>query len=260
MAFRSVNFAHLAKFNSDASSQFVHKYEEAVQKDLIEKGKRISHKTFAPSSFRCERHQWFRLRGVEPDVQKKYDQVLEFKAELGTSCHLNIQRRLASHPEFGWTSVSDYLKANPLPYEYTLEEDEESMETRISVEYPPIRFACDGILNVDGIYYLLEIKTAEHSSFNELTDPKPIHVDQIRCYSAILGLHRALVVYQDRQYGDIKCYEMTVSSNVTGDVFSTMQRILHAVDSNLAPARLEDRSSECTSSSCPYFNKCLEWG
>ena len=260
MAFRTANFAHLAKFNSAASSDFIDFYENIVDEKITAKNTEPKHKTFAPSSFRCPRVSWFRLRGVQPDEITKPDRVMEFSAEIGTACHEIIQHNLKEALGEDWIEVEDYLKDNPdVGNKYTWELEKSGYETKISINNPPIRFACDGILRWKGQIYLLEIKTSEFSSFDELTNPKDQHVDQIKCYATLLGIKKVLVLYQDRQYGGLKCFEMTISDNDNRYVLDRFQYVMDMVDANLAPEGLPKGDPWCSSNHCPYYRKCKEW-
>lgn len=187
MSFRTVDFTHLTKFNSAISSDFIDFYEDIVTQQIINKHNKPSSKTFAPSSIRCSRKSWFRLRGAQPDVLIQPDATLEFSAQIGTACHKRIQANLKQAMGSNWIAVKDFLSANPMPYDYELTEEPDGLETKVAIFDPPILFACDGIIRWKGDFYLLEIKTVDHSSFNNLTDIKPIHLDQIRCYATLLG-------------------------------------------------------------------------
>lgn len=255
MGFRGVNFAALAKFNSAASSELLTFYDAYVSRKLqLESMEPKSH-TFAPSSFRCRRKSWFRLRGVETDMLKIPDRVLEFKAEMGIACHQVIQTNLKAALGPDWVEVPDFLKEHPIPYEYKLETA--GLETRVAISDPPIRFACDGIIKWKGNTYLLEIKTADYASFADLTDPKSVHLDQIACYSAILNLPDVLVIYQDRQNGDIKCYEKHIASDTLDSVIATMRDIQKMAQCNLAPDKLPSGDYMCNN--CEYKVKCSQW-
>lgn len=258
MGFRSINFAHLAKFNSSASSEFIEFYENLLDEKIKEKVSKPSSQTFAPSSFSCSRKSWFRLRGVNPDKPKSVDRTLNFTAQLGTACHVEIQKNLKSALGPDWISVKDFLDANPIPYTYTVEEDENGLETKVAIDNPPVHFACDGIIRWKGKIYLLEIKTSEYSSFNDLTDPKPIHLDQIKCYATLLGISNVLVLYQDRLYGNLKCYEVTVPDKDKQAILDEFKYVQFMVDANLAPEGLPSNDIRC--SQCEYAKRCKEWG
>lgn len=259
MAFKPVNFARLARFNSATSSSFLQMYEDHVDRKIKEAAARPSSKNIAPSSFRCARIQWFRLRGVAPDVPRTSDRTLQFTADVGTACHRVIQSNLKEALQDNWISVSDYLAKFPIPYEYELTEDEDSLETKVAITDPPIHFACDGIVFWEGRYWLLEIKTSEYSSFEDLTDIKPQHREQIRIYATLLRLAGVLVVYQDRLYGGLKCYEVKVSDSDKEAVLTKIRFIQECVSSCIAPDKLPPGDPWCSSSRCPYYLKCKQW-
>lgn len=240
-------------------------YNRIRTEKALEDASEPSSKTFAPSSFRCDRKCWFRLRGTVPDVPPSPDLGLDFRADLGTACHEMIQKNLKSRLKTGesgieWVEVEDYLNAINFgnTYEYTVERN--GYETSVEVFKPyPIRFSVDGILRINGKYYLLEIKTAEYSSFDNLTDPKEQHVDQVKVYCAILRLDSVIFMYQDRQNGDIKVYEETVNERDKAAVFQKMDAVIKAVETNLAPNRLPNRDDPWCRM-CDYKKKCQQWG
>ena len=259
MAFRPASISHLAKFNSANSSDLLDMYEKYVDARIADKNSEPPSQNFAPSSFRCKRLQWFRIRGVKPDKIKHSDRVLNFTAEVGTACHRVIQKNLSSLLGDNWISVEDFLKANPIPYECILESTD-SLETRVQLPELHVRFACDGIIKLNNVFYLLEIKTSELNSFEDLTAPKPEHIDQIKCYSAFLGISDVLFLYQERVYGGLKCYEYHVSEDARKQVLSDMKTVLGLADACIAPEGLAPGDKWCSSNYCPYYQKCKEWG
>ena len=258
MGFHKVSPGSIAKFNSAFSCDFLDKLESHIDEDILAENSKPSSKTFAPSSFRCSRAMWFRLRGTQPDQPNKADRVLKFKADMGTACHRVLQKYISEYMRDNWISLSEYLSNNPIPYKYNLRE--EGYETLVEVTEPyPIRFACDGILKFNETYSLLEIKSSESDSFHDLTDPKPHHIDQVKCYCTILGLSRVLFLYIDRTYGDLKCYDIKVSDSDKQDVLEKFKSITWAAEYNIAPDPLPKGDSWCTPSFCPYYKKCKEW-
>lgn len=261
MAFRSWDTAHFAKFNSATSSEFLAFYQSYVNTKIKEKASQPSHRTFAASAFRCDRRSWFRLRGVEPDAPKVADYTLSFTAEIGTACHRIIQSNLKDALGSDWISVDDWITSIDFPYDYTVETSKDGLEHLIEIKSPyPIRFACDGIIKWKGHYYLLEIKTSEFSSWDKQCDAKEEHIDQVKCYSALLKLDGVLFLYQDRQYGQLKCYEekMTYVDHI--QVIRRFEYVIDMVNKNLAPDPLPKGDKWCTPSMCPYFKKCAEYG
>lgn len=262
--FRSANMqAHSITFNSATSCDLIDIYNQAVDDDILASRNKPKSPTFAPSSFRCDRINWFRLRGVQPDTMQNPDRGLNFTAEVGTALHEIIQKRLSFTLGDRWLNVACFLEEKMkdtncmFPYQATVN----GYETLVSIDEPPVRFACDGLIKMkqDEEPYLLEIKTSEFSSFQDLTEPKPKHVDQIRCYAALLQLHKVLVLYVDRQYGGIKCFEQTFTDNDHEAVIRKMRKIEEMAEASLVPDKLPPGSDLCSSNMCPYFKKCKEW-
>lgn len=257
MGFVPVNFGHITQFNSAVSSKLITLYKSQLDAQIIEESARPKSQTFAPSSIRCPRISWFRLRGVQPDVNKKPDQVLNFSATLGTACHELIQQTLINSLGADWIEVEDYLKDLNPQYKYTVEKS--GYESRVKIEDPPINFAVDGIIRIDGVVYLLEIKSSEYNSWKELSEPKPHHKDQLVCYASLLNLEHTLMIYIDRMYGDIKCFETTVPMEQRQKTWNMFRYVQDMVEANLAPEKLPPGDSWCTPSMCNYYEKCKQW-
>lgn len=258
MAFRSANLERLVKFNSASSCDLVDRYQSFLQAQAAESASKPSARAFAPSSIRCKRKQWFRLRGTEPDILDRWDTALNYTAKLGTACHRILQNDLSAMFGQDWISVPDYLADNPIPFKYTLKADTESLETLISIENPPVRFACDGIVKLNNKIYLVEIKTCDFSSFRELCGPKPNHIDQVKGYCTLLGLSNVLFIYMDRQYGNIKVFEYSVNQSDKDNMLKMFIEITELADAGIAPDRIDWKDYECTN--CKYKIKCKQWG
>ena len=258
MAFRPANIAaHTMKFNTAVSGDFVELYENLVNDEIARARSTAKHQTFAPSQMRCDRISWFRLRGVQPDPAKP-DPTLEFSAQVGTACHRIIQERLSKCKDIEWLSVDEWLRGHSQLIDYSVKR--EGYEQQIECFKPfPIRFACDGLIRFKDKVYLLEIKTSEYSSFQELIEPKPKHMDQIKCYAALLNVTNVLVLYQDRSYGGLKCFEIVISDAEKEESIKKMQNVMDLVEANIAPEKLPKGDPDCTASMCPYYETCKQW-
>ena len=256
MSFRPLNTQRLARFNSALASHVLDIYELSLQDRIASERSAKPHRTFAPSSMRCERISWFRLRGVEPDKMRTVDVGLDFTAKMGTACHEMIQESLSRTPY--WVDVADYIDSLYDSSSYQLVRN--GYEVQISMENPPIRFSCDGILKLDDTYVLLEIKSCDHSSFVDLTNIKPQHIYQAKGYGTLLHLDRVIFLYIDRQYGDVKCYEMVITSQDSEAIVNMFDRVQKLADAHLVPEALPKGDSWCTPSMCNYYYKCGEYG
>lgn len=253
--FRQVNTAQLAQFNSDASCTLIQILQNAVKQDIQKQIARPKSKTFAPSGIRCKRKSWFRLRGAEPDKLSEPDTVMDFTAVIGTAIHKYVQSKLSKVLGAEWIEVEDYLREFPIPYKYSLTKTE--YETQVEIADPPIRFACDGIIKIRGIYYLLEIKSSDYESWRNLSGPKEHHLDQIENYSTILNIPHVLTLYVDRLYGGMKAYEYTVSEDIMSSAKQSMIYVQQMAAACIAPERLPAGDYMC--SNCEYKLKCKEW-
>lgn len=263
MGFRSANItAHMIKFNSAVSADFLDFYNNLVNDEIIEADADPKHRSFAPSQMRCDRVSWFRLRGTQPDKIVNPDARLKFTADIGTACHEMIQARLSNALGLDWISVNDWIRQNPDYFANAeMEVSQAGYESRIDMKKPyPVRFGCDGIFKFEGKVRLLEIKTAESSSLVDLVEPKPKHLDQIKCYATLLHIPDVVFLYMDRNYGETKCFEVTVNEFEQQKVRDKMDRVLELVEANIAPEGLPVGDPDCTQNMCPYYKVCRQWG
>jgi hypothetical protein len=260
MAFKKLSESLTPSFNSAVSCEFLDRYESYLKSKISETKSVVRGKTFAPSSLRCNRQQWFKLRGTTPDVIDSPDLSLSFIANVGTLCHREIQENLKNSLGAGWVDVEDYMKSINVDREYSLERSKDSLETLVTFYNPPIRFACDGIVNISEKYYLLEIKTSEYSTWQTLTTAKQEHIDQVTAYSTLMKLPNVLMIYQERQYGELKCFEFVIKQSSWDDMMNRFNYVMDCVKKNLAPEGLPVGDKWCTPSYCPYYKKCQEYG
>jgi hypothetical protein len=76
----------------------------------------------------------------------------------------------------------------------------------------------------------------------------------------LLHIPDVLFLYQDRQYGGLKCFELSISLLDQQAVFDRMSKVLQLVKAHIAPDGLPIGDPWCSPSMCPYYKKCKEWG
>lgn len=255
--FKEANLQRLTQFNSDSSYKLLDIYNNSVTSRIQANRTHMSSRTFAPSSLRCKRRSWFRLRGVEPDSIDTVDAELQFAADIGTACHELIQSDLKTELREDWIDVSEYLANKSIAHSYTT--SNHGLETFVMFQDPPVKFSVDGLIRLNNKYFLLEIKTVPFNVWDKLTAPKDEHVDQVKCYCTMLDLNDCIMLYQDRQYGHIKCYEISVPECDKIEVLNGMQYVLDCVHSNIAPEGLDSSDKWCSSNYCQYYRKCKEY-
>ena len=258
MAFRSLEFSRAARFNSALSSDFLDICESSLDAAILDSRSAVSHRTFAPSSMYCPLLQWFRLRGATPDKIDKPDRGLEFTAVVGTACHEYLQHALSQHYQSDWLDVGEYLSTIYPADSYNVKKSKNGFESLVELYDPPVRFAVDGLLNLD-VVTLLEIKSSEHDSFSEMYEPKSRHIDQVITYCTLLHINRVLFVYIDRQYGDLKAFQYDVKDYEKERIQQTFAIVRDGVETNIAPEGLPKGDTRCSSNMCPYYKKCKQW-
>lgn len=258
MAFRSVDASSIARFNSHVSGEFLDSYEKFVDDQIQIQHSQKPHKAIAPSTFRCDRVSWFRLRGTEPDSNVRLDRTLNFIADIGTACHRMIQTNLKNMLGDDWVELEDHLSDRLHLFNLTPSSD--SLETFVESTAPPIRFACDGIIRINGKKYLLEIKTIEYSAWRDLSEPRQDHLDQVKLYCVLLQLDSVVFMYVDRQYGDIKCYQVDITESDILYIQQKVVNVLEYVDKGIAPPGLPKGDKWCNPNWCNYYNTCNQYG
>lgn len=255
---RDVSPLKEVKYNTPLAKKFLERYSDYVSVQLSDDLSYVPSKTFAPSSIRCKRQQWFRLRGTRPDVNTDPNVGLNFIASVGTHCHTRIQSQLSDMLKDDWLDVDSYLSEHDPGYKYSVSKN--GFETRVSVVDPPVKFSVDGLIRFDDTVHLLEIKTSESISMRSLSIPKQEHLDQIVCYCTLLNLDDAIVLYQDRQYGSVKCFTYHVKQEDKDKMKETFVDVLDHVSRNIIPEALPVGDKWCNSSYCRYFATCRKWG
>ena len=192
-------------------------------------------------------------------MPKTADTALQFTADVGTALHRVIQKVLKKLPNAKWVDVSEYVFEH-ISKSWLCESVDEGLETQVKVPNPPFQFSCDGMLEWKGTNYLIEIKSTEFSTWNNLTNIKDEHIDQVRCYAHLLRLDHVFVIYIDRQYGGMKVYEYTMTPADHDLVYEKIHRVLDCVKSQIAPDPLPAGDKWCSEAMCPYFKKCKEYG
>lgn len=242
--------------NSEVSRNFLETYDLFAKEKISAERSRSRDKTISPSAA-CMRQNWFRLRGSEPDTIDTPDLTLDFMTTIGTACHEMIQKNLQAGLKEDWVDVSEYIKSQNFPYD--IQCSQHGMETRLTVPEFHLKCACDGIVKINDTYYLLEIKTSDYVSFSRLEGIKDKHRLQVSIYSAVLNLPNVLMLYVDRTYGSMKCFQYYISPEQRTSTLNSLRNLIDLAEKCLPPDKLPYSSPQCASNMCPYYKKCKEW-
>lgn len=258
MAFQPINIRSIARFNSANSSGFLTFLESTIQRDVNAEAAEKPSQNIAPSSSWCPRINWFRLRGTDPDpVDHDNDPAISFYAMIGTAVHRWLQDIMVNNLKEDWISIPDYIASHAIK-DVEMEDCDDSAETKLTWTDVPMRMAVDGVIRWNGSEYLIEIKTVDYGTFQNLTDPKPFHIQQTKYYCERLKLNKVLFLYVDRTSGNIKVYEQSYSGPELEAVSAEIQEIVKYSQVGIAPDKPSD-TSRCNSNWCAYCKTCKEW-
>ena len=138
---------------------------------------------FHPSSVgRCARELWFQEMGVKGSEHQAGHDALRthFIFEVGTVFHIIFQNLCQ--------------RAGVL-----VKREVAILDTKLRVEGN-----ADGILQIDGKRYLLEIKTINGREFSLLAATKDAHKRQLTLYMKSTGLPECVVIYFDKDRAELK--------------------------------------------------------
>lgn len=150
-----------------------------------------------------------------------------------------------------WADADEYESAKryldtPIEQQIKEVEAQNKYETLLVHEKYPIRFKCDGILLIEGVYYILEIKTERQSVNNERTTHDPKHELQGISYATLLGTSRVLWLYEGRDHLEQKLFVQLVTEAQKQEWREYIQDILENVNTV--------HKLERTQKSCGYCN------
>lgn len=202
-------------------------------------------RAISPSGMNCPVACVWKLQGIMTDPEKESFQSRGF-AENGEDRHRRIQEFL-SQTQY-WVDVEQYVAERGLDLQVVRHD---GFEVLLYSPRYKCRFKCDGMLKIDGVYYILEIKTERQASNNGRTAPDDKHQMQGKTYTLLTGTSRILWVYEGRDYLEQKVFVQTVSADEKQEVADYIDAVLQNVDT---PELLERNARACTY--CAYKKHC----
>ena len=199
----------------------------------------------SPSGLGCQVACAWKLTGAPTTPQKESFQSRGF-AEAGEDRHKRIQEFLSKMPY--WDDVEQYVKEKKLNLEIVRRDGYEVL--LYSPEFSA-RFKCDGMLFIDGYYYVLEIKTERQEANSSRVGPDEKHQKQGIAYTRIMDTERIMWVYEGRNYLEQKPFVQIVSKEQKAAIAKYMKDIVRYKDT---PEKLQRDEKGCAT--CNYKNYC----
>lgn len=159
--------------------------------------------SLSPSGLGCQRAAAFKLSGAMcREDTETYESSLA--AAMGSFVHERLQKFMSKSNI--WVNVQDYIVEHPelnlRLREHQRSDGEVSLEfsgERQGTHVPPFTFQCDGLVKIEGEYYLIEIKTETETAWQKRGAPNPKHQEQGRAYAFLYGVRNILWVYASRE-------------------------------------------------------------
>lgn len=192
---------------------------------------------FHPSSIgQCLRKLWFEAFGADRDRRHKDDVLQTYMIfEFGTYLHVIFQNLceragLLVHREFQLHSAADRVEGT-----------------------------CDGILQIDGTKYVLEIKSINSGQWVKVQqEPKFEHKQQAMAYMHVLGLKWAIIVYINKDRGAMKEFVIEYNADFYQKHFADRANILRKSLVLKKPPKAEGTGpSTFPCSFCQYTSVCF---
>lgn len=226
---------------------------------VIEIPEKASNPALSPSGLGCQRGAAFKLSGaIIAASEETYESGLA--AAMGTFIHERIQKFLSRSKI--WVDIEEYINLNK---ELGLSvAKEQKHEGEISLTFsgirngkqvtPPFTFQCDGIVFIDGEYYIVEIKSEGQRAWESRTEPNPKHSAQAVSYSFLYGIDKILWIYASRESFGVnrKIYLQTIDERKIESFLTSCKKVQCAVEEK--DIKSLPKSKDCRW--CPYLQLC----
>nr|DAH56613.1 MAG TPA: Exonuclease [Caudoviricetes sp.] len=200
----------------------------------------------SPSGLGCQVSIAWKLKGAPTTPQKESFQSRGF-AEAGEDRHKRIQEFLSKTPY--WVDVEEYIKAKKLTDLEVVRHD--GYEVLLVSKKYQARFKLDGMLFIEGHYYVLEIKTERQAANSYRTGPADKHQKQGIAYTLMLDTERILWIYEGRDFLEQKPFVQYVTKE---DKSGLDKYIIDAITHQDEPEKLERDTKGCAY--CQFKNYC----
>ncbi len=227
-----------AKFNAGALLSAL--FNELKPEDPVTRSQSIS-----PSGLACQVASAWKLQGIQTDPTAESFASRSF-AECGEDRHARIQAFLSQTPY--WVDIEEYIKKKNLDLEV---QERQGYEVLLYSPKYHARFRLDGMLLIDGVYYVLEIKTERQIANDQRQEPAEKHLKQGFSYALMLETDWIMWVYEGRDYLSQKPIPQRVTKEEKAAISEYLLDIVQYKDT---PEKLSVDKKSC--GSCEYKTYC----
>lgn len=218
-------------------------------------------RSYKPSSLGgCMRMNYFQIVGAPVDKHNPTEGNMIGIQEAGTDAHERIQGHIVNAKKAGfdleWIDVETFLKTRPVQGTRVISKN--GHETKLFNDVLELSFMCDGIIKMNGQYYILEIKTEVSFKWQGRTQPEAKHVVQATAYSTALGINKIMFLYVNRDNFNKKTFLHEVEEQ---DKYDKVVHYIEECNSYVARQEVPAMSAnkkDCTY--CKFKSECKEVG
>lgn len=248
----------LAVRGEDDGEWFINALSDALEKPRSADNREAGYMHASLLDHECDLHVGYRLAGV--NYQTSIASTVKKRFEAGE----DYEARVIQRAESAGLLVHEYMEATSSPRGRGRPK-KNSPEPEIvwkgkTQEIPDlrIRFTPDLVIRhpIGNYLVIVECKSANANSFRNYKDnPNPAHVDRTNLYMAGTGIHRAYILYGNKDSHQEAIHPITFDPVKWEQKRLRAIRIREQVDAGEMPERTELSFGGCLK--CPYYRPCL---
>lgn len=220
----------------------------------------------------CPREEVLRARLKVVKVENQSAQTIRI-FNIGTAYHTMVQNDYLGRHQFIWGNwkclVCEHVEKDSfMPARCPkCSRDQKTLiydEFDLKSENFKITGHPDGVINIDGKKWLLELKTINDFGFKDVVargEPKPDHILQTNMYMGMMKIYQAIVIYFNKDSGVWRQFYLKYDNQLVKaklDSITYMRQCI-ANESKPLPARVVCASITCSrAKNCPVSKQCFQ--
>lgn len=231
---------------------FLNELEKSICLDS-KPNKDVKSTFYKPSSLNCLRMMFYYRNSTKIDEAGRPASSIGI-LQSGEDRHLRIQNAITHMKQNGfdceWVDIETFIKEHNLSHLEVISKKE--FETTVYNKTLDLLFLCDGIVKINGSYFIIEIKTENANSFYKRISVAEEHKHQAACYSLSFNINRVIFIYENRDLCLKKSFLFTVPQSLKNEVVDIIKRCNEYVIKKELPIKIACKSC----SYCDYKKKC----
>lgn len=217
-------------------------------------------KFYKPSSIGgCPRNVYFQRIGTEQDKNSGVSPEIMEMGHSGTDRHERIQKVVMNMRKHGfdidWIPLDKFLESRPV--EGTKVVSKVGAEYKLFNEKYQLSLMCDGVIKLESVYYILEIKTEVSFKWQGRCEVSVTHIPQACSYALVLGIPRILFLYENRDMLKKKPFVIEVTPK---QIQETVLDPIIFIEKHIMDGVIPDKTdSPNLCKYCRYTEECKKW-